>query len=150
MARYSKSLAGEKLERSIKMKWVYDLTGAEPIIMDQPIFDATTIAQGELLQVGASTLYSAGDDAGVAYVTACPSSVGATQGLNAIGICLETKTTADSPSIAAAHNLTTGAHAAYGKVSVNPFAVYRALVTTSSAGTIRTLPDASPKRSGDR
>ena len=51
------------------MKWAYDLTGAEPIIKDEPIYDAATIAYGELVMLGA-TAFSAGADAGVSFVTA--------------------------------------------------------------------------------
>ena len=116
------------------MKWAYDLTGAEPIIKDVAVYDATTIANGELLQLGlaAPGFYTAGTGHG--YASACPTTVGATQGVNALGISLETKTTADSPSIAALHNVTTGAFC-YVKAIINPFAVYRTLVNTTSTGT---------------
>jgi len=117
------------------MKWAYDLTGAEPIIKDVAVYDATTIQNGELLQLGlaAAGYYTAGTGHG--YASACPTTVGATQGINALGISLETKTTADTPSIAALHNLTTGAFC-YVKAIVNPFAVYRAWVNTTSTGTV--------------
>jgi hypothetical protein len=116
------------------MKWAYDLTGAEPIIKDVAVYDATTIQDGELLQLGlaAAGFYTAGTGHG--YASACPTTVGATQGVDALGISLETKTTADTPSIAALHNLTTGAFC-YVKAVVNPFAVYRAWVNTGTAGT---------------
>jgi hypothetical protein len=117
------------------MKWTYDLTGAEPIIKDVAVYDATTIQDGELLQLGlaAAGFYTAGT--GTGFASACPTTVGATQGINALGIALETKTTADTPSIAALHNLTTGAFC-YVKAIINPFAVYRAWVNTSSTGTV--------------
>ena len=51
------------------MKWAYDLTGAEPIIKDIPVYDAATIAAGELVMLGASA-YTAGADAGYAAVSA--------------------------------------------------------------------------------
>ena len=36
------------------MKWSYDLAGAEPIIKDEPIYNANIIGQGEYLMVGTS------------------------------------------------------------------------------------------------
>jgi hypothetical protein len=116
------------------MKWVYDLCGAEPIIKDVPVYDAATIQNGELLQLGlaAAGFYTAGTSN--TFASACPTTVGATQGINALGISLESKTTADVPSVAALHNLTTGAFA-YVKAIINPFAVYAAQVKTSTLGT---------------
>ena len=117
------------------MKWVYDLCGAEPIIRDVPVYDATTIADGELLQLNPNApagFYTAATSGVPGYTTGCPSTVGATQGLNALGISLETKTTADTPAISGAHNSTAGC---YVKAIINPFAVYRAWVKSVSAGT---------------
>lgn len=111
------------------MKWSYDLTGAEPIIKDEPIYDGTAISAGELLMLGTSA-WTAGADAGIALVSAYPSTVMANVAIDAVGICLEGKTTADSPAISAAANVTTGNHC-FGKVIINPFAVYRAEVTTA-------------------
>lgn len=116
------------------MKWVYDLCGAEPIIKDMPIYSASTIGEGELLMVG-TTGFSAAADAGVALVTAAADTVGSNQGVNAVGVSLERKTTADTTSVAAAHNLTTGA-VCYAKVIVNPFAVYRAEIATANGQAI--------------
>ena len=122
------------------MKWVYDLTGAEPIIKDMPLYDAALIDQGELVMLGATTVFSAGASAGVALITAsAAASVGANQAVNAVGISLEKATTAGTTgstvSIAAAHNITTGL-VCYGKVIINPLAVYRCdLLTSGSAGT---------------
>lgn len=116
------------------MKWVYDLCGAEPIIKDLPVYDATNIAQGELLQQSLADANLTMSSGSGGFSTAATTTVGATIGLNAIGISLEAKTTADVPSIAAAHSLTTGAFC-YAKVIVNPFAVYRAQVDTAIAST---------------
>lgn len=121
------------------MKWAYDLTGAEPIIKDMPVYDGTQLSQGELLMLGTSA-FSAAADAGIALVSAAPDTVGANAGVNAVGICLETKTTAgsatgqitDTVSVATAHNVTT-ALKCYGKTIINPFAVYRSEMLTSSA-----------------
>ena len=111
------------------MKFAYDLCGAEPIIKDTPVYDAATVAYGELLMLGA-TAFSAGADAGFAAVSACPSTVMANAAVDAIGLCLETKTTADSPSVATAHN-STASGGCYVKTIINPFAVYRAEVSQS-------------------
>jgi hypothetical protein len=113
------------------MKWAYDLTGAEPIIKDMPIYDGTAISAGELLMLG-TTAFSAAADAGIALVSAYPTTVMADVAIDAVGISLEGKTTSDTPSIAAAHNLTTGA-VCFGKVIINPFAVYRAEVVAADA-----------------
>jgi len=106
------------------MKWVYDLCGAEPIIKDIPAYDAATIAYGEAIMLGA-TAYASGADGGIAAISGVPSTAGAGQMVDAIGVSLETKTTASSPSIASAVNLTTTVGRAYVKAIVNPFAVYR-------------------------
>jgi len=119
------------------MKWAYDLCGAEMIIKDEPIYDATTIVQGELMMLG-STTFTAGADAGIAFVSCGSASATTMTVANGIGICLETKTTADSPSVAAAHN-TLGGEVCYAKTIINPFAVYRAEVnsgSTSNAGAL--------------
>ena len=123
------------------MKWVYDLTSAEPIIKDMPIYDAALIDQGELVMIAATTVFTAGADGGYALITASAgASVGAAQGVNCVGISMEKSTTVGSTgsttSIAAAHNITTGV-VAYGKVIINPFAVYRAeLASGGSADTV--------------
>lgn len=125
------------------MKWAYDLCGAEPIIKDENIYDAYSISQGELLMLGASA-FSAAADAGVSFVSGATDTVAASAAVNAIGICLESKTTAGSPagsapvdttSVATAHNVTT-ALKCYGKTIINPFAVYRAEMLTSSAAAV--------------
>ena len=112
------------------MKWAYDLCGAEPIIKDEPIYDAATIVAGEMMKLGTSS-YTAGADAGIAFVTAGGASITDNTIANGIGICLETKDTDSSPSIAAAHN-TLGGSVCYGKTIINPFAVYRAQIATGS------------------
>ena len=123
------------------MKWVYDLTGAEMIIKDLPIYDATTLVQGELLMLGTGN-FTGGADAGIAYVSCGSASATAVVVANGVGALLETKTTADTPSIAAAHN-TAGGSVCYGKVPVNPFAVYRAAVNAGSTASNGALPIAS-------
>lgn len=119
------------------MKWSYDLCGAEPIIKDEPIYDAADISYGELLMLSAGTFTAAGG--GHQLVTATPTTVGAVQCLDTVGICLEDKDTDSSPSVATAISSTV-AGCCYGKVIINPFAVYRAgfadnLSVASSAST---------------
>ena len=121
------------------MKWAYDLCGAEMIIQDVPVYDAVQIEQGEMLMKAAAPagFYTAATSGvpGYVSVSAVNATVGGNQGLNALGISLEKKTTSDTPSVAAAHNLTTGAFC-YVKAVINPFAVYRSMVNTTSAGTL--------------
>lgn len=121
------------------MKWAYDIAGAEPIIKDMPAYDAATIAYGELLMLG-TTAHSAGADAGISLITAYSTTVASAHAVDAVGISLETKTTADSPSIATAANATT--EQCYVKTIINPFAIYRAeydqsddIAITSASGT---------------
>ena len=113
------------------MKYSYDLCGAEPIIKDMPVYDAAALAYGELLMLSAGS-FSAGGGANC-LVTAVPSTVGADMAVNACGILLEDKDTDSSPSIATAINTTVAQPVCMGKVIINPFAVYRALVSTADA-----------------
>lgn len=101
-------------------KWSYDITGAEIILRDVPVYDAATIAAGEFIMLGATDPDS-GADEGLAFVTAY-SATAANQAVDAIGISLETVTTASSPSVASLPSTTTGP--AYAKAIINPFAVY--------------------------
>lgn len=124
------------------MKWAYDLTGAEPIIKDEPIYDATTIVNGELVMKGTGN-FTGGADCGIAFVSGGSASNAVVALPDALGICTETKTTADTPSIAAAHN-TVGGSVCYGKCIVNPFAVYRAAVSNSASTAVNgSMPVAS-------
>jgi len=116
------------------MKWTYDLTGAEIIIKDVPVYDAATIVNGEMVQLG-TTNFTAGADGGMMYVTAGAATAGSSTVVNGLGVCLETKTTSSDPSIAVAANTT--ADICLAKCIVNPFAVYRAQVeagSTANAG----------------
>lgn len=124
------------------MKYAYDLCGAEPIIKDMPVYDSATIQYGEMVMLGA-TAFSAGADAGIAYVTAAPSTVGGTQAVDALGICIETVDTdnavngsgyaSDNPSVATAWNTVAAAGGCTAKCIINPFAVYRAEVNGDDA-----------------
>lgn len=130
-------------------KWHYDLTAAEPIIKDEPLYDASTIVAGELVMLG-TTDPDSNTDCGISFVTAYTGTA-ANDAVDALGICLETLTTSSSPSIASDYATTTGP--CYGKCIINPFAVYliehnlgaaedQAITSTSSTTvTIASLPD---------
>lgn len=111
------------------MKWAYDLCGAEPIIMDLPAYDSSTIKNGAMVMLSAAA-FSAGGGAGRAVINAYNTTVASAHALNAIGISVDdTKTTSSSPSIATAVNTT--AAISWIKTIVNPFAVYRAAYGTA-------------------
>ena len=112
------------------MKWSYDLCGAEPIIKDMPVYDAAAVAYGELLMMSGGTFTAAAG--GHQLVTAVVDTVGSTMAVDAVGICLEDKSTGSTISVDTAISSTV-AGSCYAKVIINPFAVYRASVTTADA-----------------
>lgn len=135
------------------MKWSYDLAGAEPIIKDEPVYNANIVGVGEYLMVGTSA-WTAGADAGYGLVNACVSTVATAIGINGVGISLQQITTAGNglfyslnapQSVATALNGTGTAVAgcglrntnsyAFTKVIINPLAVYRTLVSQNTVGT---------------
>jgi hypothetical protein len=125
------------------MEYVYDLTGAEPIIRDVRLYDAATIARGELVILG-TTDPDSNADMGLAGITGY-SATAANSALGTIGVCQETLTTASTVSIASAPD----SAPCYGKVIINPFAVYRAehaldaandVAITSTSTTTLTVP----------
>lgn len=138
------------------MKWSYSLAGGddEPIIKDVPIYDANIIGLGQYLKLG-TTGWATGNDAGYGFVNAASStvatSIGAPLGL---GISLQQITTAGNgafyslnapQSVATSLNGTSTANAgcglrssnsyAFTKAIINPFAVYRTLVSQNTVGT---------------
>jgi hypothetical protein len=110
------------------MEWVYDITGAEPILRDMPVYDAATLAKGELLMLG-TTDPDSNADQGQALITAY-NSTAANSAIDAVGIlnddaydsALGTGNYTAPSSVPA--TATNGAY--YGKVIINPFAIYRA------------------------
>ena len=99
-------------------------------------------------------LGTAGADAGFGLVNAAAATVGSGQGINGVGISLQTITTAGNglfyslgapASVATALNTTTTAAAgaglrstnsfAFTKTIINPLAVYRTLVSQNTVGT---------------
>jgi len=100
------------------MRFHYDLSGAEPIVRDVPVYDAADMANGELVMLGASDPDSAAD-MGVAFVTAY-ASASATEAVDALGIINEdfaTAATIDNTPVQGSK---------YLKAIINPFAVYLA------------------------
>ena len=110
------------------MKWAYDLTGAEPIIRDEIVYDAAAINIGELLMLAPDGDFTVGTGGNYGLVTAYSSTAPAAHAVDAVGISLEAKTTSSVPSVATATDTT--AEPCYVKTIINPFAVYRAEVST--------------------
>jgi len=97
-------------------KFHYDVTGAEPIIRDVPVYDASTtdgFNKGELIMLGNTDPDSAAD-CGVAFQTGYESSQAEqmVDGLGAIQEDVDDGTNASGTSFA------------YGKCIINPFAIY--------------------------
>lgn len=131
------------------MKWSYDITHAEPIIRDEPVYDAALIAEGELLMLG-RTDPDTGTDESISFVTAYTAGSVADQAVDALGISLETVNTSSSPSVASAYSTTIGP--CYAKCIINPFAIYQAehslaaaddVAITSTSTTTVTIPSLS-------
>jgi hypothetical protein len=113
-------------------KFHYDLTGAEPIIRDIPIYDAADIAKGEFVMMDAA---SASTQPGfvTGYVSAS-----AAEMVDGLGIMNETITTTSEAGIgdyistaattatkaisSIASTVANGSR--YGKAIINPFAIY--------------------------
>lgn len=112
-------------------KFHYDLSGAEPIVRDVPIYAAATIAKGEMVQMGAT-----GGALAAGFITS--NVLTTTAGVDSLGVCNETITTTSkadfgdivstaattaTPAISSiASTVATGSR--YGKVIINPLAVY--------------------------
>ena len=104
------------------MRWAYDITGTEPIIRDLPVYDGSALVNGELLMLG-TTDPDSNADQGISLITAYVSN-SANEAADAVGILTE-GTYASSNAPDAIYG-TDSAGADYGKVIINPFAVYRA------------------------
>lgn len=118
----------------------YDLTQAEPIIRDVPIYSASAIYKGEMLM--ANTVGSSTTAAGFITVGGGGANV-----LDTLGACLETITTTSKADhgddITTAATTSTDAISSiastvalgsrYGKAIINPFAVYLIDYDASSA-----------------
>ena len=124
--------------------WRYDTTGAEPILRDMPVYDAATLVYGEFVMKG-TTDPDSGADESISLVTGY-SATAANSMIDGVGIMNETVDTNSSPSCASAYSTTTGP--CYGKVIINPFAIYRTehslaaaddVAITSTSGTTVTI-----------
>ena len=113
-------------------KWSYDITGAEIILRDVPVYDAATIAQGEFIMLGTTDPDSTNDE-GISFVTGY-SATAANCMIDGLGISLETVTTASPISVASAYSTTTGP--CYAKAIINPFAVYMVEQATDAANDV--------------
>jgi hypothetical protein len=114
------------------MKWHYDLTGAEQIYRDVPVYHATSLSDGEGLMMTSQSSTTDGE------FTAW--SNGANAAVNSLGMCCEAKTTTSKAGfgdhISTAATATTDAIGSiastiatgniYAKAIINPFAVYLA------------------------
>lgn len=126
-------------------RWSYDTTGAEPILRDEPVYDAATLVYGEFVMKGTTDPDSANDE-GISLVTAY-SATAANSCIDAVGIMNETVDTDSTPTCASAYSTTTGP--CYGKVIINPFAIYQVehslaaaddVAITSTSTTTVTIP----------
>lgn len=118
------------------MQYVYDLERAEPIIRDMPIYDSTNLDLGELLQLDGDLDFN--------YCVSAYNATAASTATDAVGVLNEetyqvTKhdgTSGTTPNVSLANG------GQYGKVIINPGAVYRAeyelgtLAATSSGTTV--------------
>jgi hypothetical protein len=118
------------------MKYSYDFYSHEAIIRDYLVYDAALLAYGELLMKD-TTATEPGR-----FVTAY-NATAANQAIDAIGILNEKTYETDVPDTA------TGSGGQYGKVIINPFAIYMAehslaaaddVAITSTATTTVTIP----------
>jgi len=119
-------------------KYHYDLTGAEPIVRDMAVYDATTLVYGEFVIMDATA------------ATNCRLISGAASLADAAGIMNETLTTtlkADyGDGVTTAATTTTPAISSvaatlaqghrYGKVIINPFAIYLTEYNQSAANDV--------------
>ncbi|MFA5234526.1 MAG: hypothetical protein WC390_09020 [Sulfurimonas sp.] len=98
------------------MRFHYDLTGAEPIVRDVPVYDAASMANGELIMLGTTDPDSA-VDMNVSFVTAYVSGSN-TEAVDALGIVNEDFSTA------ASIDNTPVEGSKFLKAIINPFAIY--------------------------
>ena len=127
------------------MKYHYDFYTTEPIIRDYPVYDATALEYGELLMLG-TTDPDSGADESRALVSAF-NATAANSAIDSVGILNEETygtETGNGVAPSTAYSLAGGGQ--FGKVIINPFAIYRAEVDqtdavaiTSTSGTTLTV-----------
>jgi len=105
------------------MRFHYDITGAEPIVRDVPVYDGSTtdgFNKGEMICQGAT---AGSADCTVAFITGYNSSQASSM-VHGLGVIQED---VDDGTNAA------GTSFAYGKAIINPFAIYLAEYDVASA-----------------
>jgi hypothetical protein len=114
------------------MKFVYDISGAEPILRDYPVYDAASLNYGTLLQLG-TTDPDVGADEGQALVNAY-NATAANSGTNIVGMLNENTYESGGTVPDRVPSTTTGPY--YGKVIINPLAIYRGEISLAAADDI--------------
>lgn len=118
------------------MQYVYDLSRAEPIIRDMLVYDAANLDLGELLQLDGDLDYN--------YCITAYNGTAASTAVDAVGVLNEEtyQVTKHDGTAGVTPDTTLANGAQYGKVIINPGAVYRAeyalgtLAATSSTVTV--------------
>ena len=107
------------------MKYAYTLDGSEVILRDYPVYGAAALKYGALMQLGVADP-DAGGDEGQAAVIAY-NATAANSGTNVIGMLNEDIALADlvAPSTAVGPK--------YGKIIINPSAVYKGEISLAAA-----------------
>jgi hypothetical protein len=110
------------------MKYAYTLDGSEVILRDYPVYGAAALQYGALMQLG-TTDPDSGADEGQAAVIAY-NATAANSGTNVIGMLNEAIALADlvAPSTVVGPK--------YGKIIINPSAVYRGEISLAAADDI--------------
>jgi hypothetical protein len=113
------------------MQWHYDVTGAEPILRDLRVYNVGALSKGAAMMYGP---VATAENGGVAIITDIA------QCENIIGVLNEDMTAAECLSVVA-----TGVDK-YGKIIINPFAVYLAKYSQLAADDVPcTAADATGK-----
>lgn len=126
------------------MKYHYDFYTSEAIIRDYPVFDSAALEYGELLQLGTTTPDSGADESR-ALVTAF-NATAADSATDSVGILNEETYGTTPAGTAPSGDYSVAGGGSFGKVIINPFAIYRAEVDqtdavaiTSTSGTTLTV-----------
>jgi len=107
------------------MKWSRNLSGhPEPFLKDLPVYDASALVKGELLMKG-TTDPDSGGDYGLSLVTAY-SATAANTAIDAVGVLQEDISSFTSTWVAVNS-------ADYGKVTINPDAIFEAEASQAAA-----------------
>lgn len=100
------------------MRYAYDITHAEVIVRDYPIYSSSAVKQGALMMLG-TTDPDSGSDKSQALVPAY-NATAANSAIDAVGILNENTFASTAPS-----GDPTSTTPSIGKVIINPFAIYR-------------------------